>query len=226
MDVVKATAILNDARAAVDDGRGLAGTGFWGLVKEVKLNDQFGERFIDDVSTIDQQAFRNWALLTIPIGIGTALAVAATILGILVVGLSYGLDGFASGAALLVGTGIVLVATHGLGHLVAGAFVGIKFTSWFVGSIKQPQPGVKTDYASYLRTPARSRAWMHASGAIVSKVVPFLMIGAGLAADAPGWAVIALVAIGVGTIVTDILWSTEASDWKRFKREMAFARGD
>ncbi len=41
---------------------------------------------------------------------------------------------------------------------------------WFVGTIRRPQPGVKVDYASYLRAPPRQRAWMHASGAIVVEV--------------------------------------------------------
>jgi hypothetical protein len=102
--------------------------------------------------------------------------------------------------------------------------VGIKFTAWFIGKITQPQPGVKTDYSSYLRTPPRSRAWMHAAGAIVTKLLPFLMIGAGLATGVPAWAVWALVAMGVVGLATDVLWSTKASDWKKFQREMSFAQ--
>ena len=72
-----------------------------------------------------------------------------------------------------------------------------------MGSIRRPQPGVKVDYASYLRVPARSRAWMHASGAIVTKIVPFALIGAALAADVPSWVVWVLVAVGIGQMVTD-----------------------
>ena len=65
---------------------------------------------------------------------------------------------------------------------------------------------------------------MHASGAIVSKLVPFALIGAAVAADLPSWAVWLLPVIGGVTIVTDVLWSTKKSDWKKFSREMAFAQ--
>lgn len=65
---------------------------------------------------------------------------------------------------------------------------------------------------------------MHASGAIVSKLIPFAFLGAALAADLPTWAVWALVGFGVFSVITDLLWSTKASDWKKFKREMALAR--
>jgi hypothetical protein len=65
---------------------------------------------------------------------------------------------------------------------------------------------------------------MHASGALVTKVLPFAFLGAALAADIPIWAVVVLVAVGIGQIVTDLLWSTKASDWKKFRREMGFAQ--
>jgi hypothetical protein len=35
-----------------------------------------------------------------------------------------------------------------------------------------------------------------------------------------------LVVAGFGQIVTDILWSTKASDWKKFRREMALGQSD
>jgi hypothetical protein len=99
----------------------------------------------------------------------------------------------------------------------------MRFTHWFVASISQPQPGVKLNYRSYLRTPPRRRAWMHAAGALVTKLIPFLVIPAALAADLPGWVIWVLVTVGVATIITDVVWSTKASDWKRFRREMRHA---
>jgi hypothetical protein len=83
---------------------------------------------------------------------------------------------------------------------------------------------VKLDYASYLRAPAFSRAWMHASGAIVTKIMPFAFIGAAVAAGVPDWVTWALVVIGLVSIGTDVLWSTKASDWKKYRREMALAQ--
>jgi hypothetical protein len=149
---------------------------------------------------------------------------AGTVFGSFLVGLAYRVEGFWSGVWLLAGTGVLLVTTHGLAHLIVGQVVGIRFTAWFIGTLTLPQPGVKTDYSTYLRAPAASRAWMHAAGAIVTKLIPFLMIGAGLAADAPAWSIWALLAIGLIEIVTDVFWSTSASDWKKFKREMSFVQ--
>jgi hypothetical protein len=65
---------------------------------------------------------------------------------------------------------------------------------------------------------------MHASGAIVTKTLPFLLIGAAIAADLPVWVVWLLAGFGVATIATDVLWSTKASDWKKFRREMRFSQ--
>src|SRR5439155_23826878 len=48
---------------------------------------------------------------------------------------------------------------------VAGVAAGIRFIGWFLDGPTRLQPGLKIDYASYLRTPARRRAWMHAAGA-------------------------------------------------------------
>ncbi len=223
MDAVTATRIVDDARRAVDQGEGLRGTGFWKLVSAIK-SDPGLEQHIEAVAEIDQKAFTNWAFLVFPLLAGTGLMIFGTVVGLVLVGLAYSATGFLSGFWLLAGTGVLLVTTHGLAHLVVGRAVGIKFTSWFIGTLGQPQPGVKTDYSTYLRTPAASRAWMHASGAIATKVIPFLMIGAGIAADVPTWAVLALGAIGVVTIITDVLWSTSASDWKKFRREMNFAQ--
>lgn len=223
MDEAAATQILADATESVNSGRGLANTGFWKLVAQIKRRDDL-DPLIDQVAELDQRAFQQWAFFTVPLWLGTTVMVLGTIVGVLVVGLAYSAEGFLSGVWLVVGTGVLLVTTHGLAHLVVGAAGGIRFTSWFIGTIKMPQPGVKTDYSTYLRASPSSRAWMHASGAIATKSVPFLMLGAGVAADVPAWALIALVAIGVVTIVTDVLWSTSASDWKKFRREKAFAQ--
>jgi hypothetical protein len=223
MDVVTATGTINQARAAADRGETLAGTGFWKLVSEIKADESL-HRHIDDVAEIDQIAFKNWAVLVVPLRLGTILMVAGSLVGLALVGLAYVVDGFWSGVWLLAGTGVLLVTTHGLAHLVVGHLLGIRFTGWFIGTVSRPNPGVKTDYSTYLRAPAVSRAWMHAAGAIVTKLIPFLMIGVGLAADAPAWSIWALVAIGLMEIATDVLWSTSSSDWKKFKREMSFVQ--
>ena len=111
------------------------------------------------------------------------------------------------------------------GHLVVyGSLLGMRFTDWFADVPRRPQPGFKLDYATYLRTPAASRAWMHASGAIVTKLVPFAVIPYALSIACAGWAIALLAVIGVAQVATDALWSVRASDWKKFRRERRLAR--
>ena len=214
-----------EAKLAADSGAGLEGSGFWKAVAAVKRDSGLVGEFAGRIAAIDRVAFERWALLTVPLGVGTAVAVVGTALGLLLVGLAYSTTEPWNGLLLLAGSGALLVATHGLAHLVVGRLVGIRFTHWFVGAVARPQPGVKTDYATYLATTAGRRAWMHASGALMSKIVPFALIPASLIAAVPGWATILLTAVGVVSVVTDILWSTHFSDWKKFRREMAVARG-
>lgn len=211
---------LDRAEARVDAGQGLAGTGFWPAVTRVKQDPDLVEQYGPRIARIDDRAFRNWAFLVIPLVPGTVLAVLATLVGLGMVGWAYFLEDLVAVLVFYVGFGIVLVATHGLAHLAVGRALGIRFTAWFIGTLKRPQPGVKIDYVSYLRAGPQDRAWMHASGAVVTKIIPFAMLGAAVAAGLPWWARWGLVAIGVGSILTDALWSTKTSDWKKYRREM------
>lgn len=215
---------LDAAEKALAAGDSLNGTGFWPTVSEMKRHPELAERYAERVAAIDRAAFENWALLTIPIGLGTTLAVAAVAAGLVAVGLAYSLDEIAAVIIFTIGLGLIITASHGLGHLVVGKAVGMRFTYWFVGQAKRPQPGVKVDYSTYLTTSATSRAWMHASGAIVTKLVPFVLLGAAVNAGLPAWYSWGLAAIGVAMVITDVLWSTKASDWKKYRREMEFAQ--
>ncbi len=224
MDRSRVGAILDEAERAVSEGAPLGPTGFWRAVSEVKRDPALIEQYADRIARIDRAAFKAWALVTVPIWLGNVLMIGGTLIGLVLVGWAYSLEGTSSAMAFLVGFGIILVTTHGLTHLVVGTVMGMRFTHWFMGTIRQPTPGVKLDYASYLRAPASSRAWMHASGAIVTKLMPFIFLGAAFAAGVPTWVVWTLVVIGLVQIATDVAWSTKASDWKKFKREMRFAQ--
>lgn len=216
---------LARAEAAVSAGGGLAGTGFWSAVSAVKRQPELVDRYADRIAAIDTEAHRRWALLVVPLHVGTTAMILATLAAIVLIGWSYSLSGLSAVIAFYLGFGALLVTTHSLGHLVVGSILGIGFQYWFLGKPSFPlQGGVKIDYSSYLRATAQSRAWMHAAGAIVTKAMPFLLIGAAVAADLPTWAVALLPVIGVGVIVLDAVWSTKMSDWKKYKREMGFAR--
>ena len=64
---------------------------------------------------------------------------------------------------------------------------------------------------------------MHASGAIATKLAPFLaLIFVADRRRAPAWASPMLLGFGVLLIVTDVFFSTKTSDWKKVR---ARARG-
>ena len=216
---------LRRAEQSVRDGSGLRGTGFWGAVSEVKRQPELADRYAARIAAIDAAAHAQWALVLIPMWLGTALMLLGTLVALVLIGAAYSIDReLWKVVSFLAGLGILLVTTHGLAHLLVGKALGMTFTSWFIGSLKMPQPGVKVDYTSYLTSPAQSRAWMHASGAIATKLVPFALVGAAIAADMPTWSVWVIVGLGVAMVVTDVLWSTKASDWKKYRREMEFAQ--
>lgn len=199
--------------------------GFWKAVNAVKQQPGLVAEFGDRIGRTDREVFERRALLSIPVGVGTALMIIGTLVGLFLIGWAYDLTSFLQALALLVGTAILLVTTHGLTHLAVGTAQGMRFTHWFIASMRRPTPGVKVDYATYLRVPAEKRAWMHGSGAIVTKVIPFVSLGAGWAMGASGWTMAILGLVAVGQIITDIVWSTKTSDWKKFRREMALADG-
>lgn len=223
MDAARVDEILTAAESHPED---LARSGFWKAVAAVKSDREQRNGYAARIAAIDRRAFEQWALVRIGLRSGTLLMVFGTAVGLAVIAAGYAADEPLNGFALLAGTGVLLVTTHGLAHLIAGRWFGIRFTSWFIGSILRPQPGVKIDYESYLGAPAKRRAWMHAAGAVTSKLMPFLMLGAAWGMRAPTWAWLALIAIGMIEIATDLLWSVTSSDWKRYKREMRYAVHD
>ena len=226
MDRAQIDGILIAAEAALASGAkvDLGPLGFWKAVNAVKKQPEMVEIFADRIGEIDREAFERWALLKLPAWVGTGLAIVVAAGGSALIAWSGGQDDVAQGLGLVVGTVIILTATHSLAHLLVAQIQGMRVMYWFVGTVRRPTPGIKIDYATYLRTPARRRAWMHASGAILSKVVPLVGLGVGWTMGAPTWALVVLGVLGVVQIVTDVLWSTKASDWKKFNREMALAR--
>ena len=208
------------AGAAVDLGT----LGFWRAVASVKRDPKYIERYADRVGAIDREAFRRRVPLHLPAALGLALMSLGTLFGVFVLWLAAAFQPPAKEVLVLVGMGAVLVCTHGLAHVIYGSLLGMRFTDWFSDLPRRPQPGFKVDYATYLRTPAVSRAWMHASGAIVSKIVPFAVVPYAMSINCATWAILALVAAGIAAIVIDVVFSVRASDWKKFRREMRLAR--
>jgi len=208
---------LARADEALDAGRGLAGTGFWKAVDAVRRDPSLAETYADRIGAIDRRAFERGVKLRVPVALGVFGLVVATLVGAGAIVVARDSSGVLAVAAFLIGFGGLIVGTHSLTHFAVGRLLGIRFTHVFLGGPPPPRPGVKTDYASYLRASRGDRAAMHGSGAVVTKIVPFVLIAA-----APyTWLVWLMVLVGFGQIATDIFLSTKVSDWKKVKRELS-----
>jgi hypothetical protein len=207
------------AGAGTPDLRAL---GFWRAVAAVKRRGDLVERYASRIAAIDREAFRRSVRLVFPVTLGVIALDVALFGGLLLLAIAIGVPHPWRELLVLAATGALDVAVHGLAHLAVGAFGGIGFTDWFI-QLPKP-PGFKIDYESYLRASPPQRAWMHAAGAIATKLAPFLVIPYALAIDTEMWAVVILVVLGILQIVTDLVFSVRASDWKRFRREMRLAR--
>ena len=217
---------LSRIERAVDEGStDLGALGFWRLVKRVKLSSGAIERYGEQIGRIDTKAFRRGVPRRYPVWMGNAVLSGGVLAGVAAVLVALKVSSsLLAGLALVVAGGLWAVSFHDLAHWLVGRMFGMRFTDYFIGGPSPPRPGLKTDYASYLRVPAERRAWMHASGAIATKVAPFLPLLLWSAADAPAWSAIVLLAIGAAQIVTDVLFSVRSSDWKKVLRERAVAR--
>jgi hypothetical protein len=216
---------LDRIEAAVAAGKtDLKALGFWAVVKRVKLDRLLVDEHADQIGRIDTAAFRAGVRLRAPVWLGNALLVVGTVAGALAVAASFVWQTpLWKGLALIAAGAIWAFSVHAPTHWLAGTIVGIRWTDYFLGGPLPPRPGLKSDYGTYLRADPDSRAWMHASGAIATKLAPFVALAFWPASGAPWWAAAVLGGIGVLQIATDIGLSTKSGDWKKFRREKAIA---
>jgi hypothetical protein len=198
---------------------------FWRVVRQIKADPALTERFADAAGRIDRKAFERRVRPRFPVWLGNGALTAGTLVGGAAIAYATQCDTRAVSGALLVGSGAVLsVTVHDLAHWFVGRSVGIRFLCYFLDGPFRIQPGLKNDYACYLRTPPRARAAMHASGAIASKIAPVIPLAVSPLAHAPLWAVLGLAGLTLLQIVTDLTFSLKRSDWKKVRRELAVAR--
>lgn len=212
--------------SAVEAGRtDLSGLGFWRLLRRVKVEPMLAQHWADQVGRIDRRAFETRFRFRFPVWFGNLVLMIGVLFGAAAV--VYGMrsdNPTVAGSSFVVAGGAWSVCVHDLAHWAVGRLAGISFLAYYIGASFPPRPGLKIDYASYLRTPPGARAWMHASGALATKIAPFVALGFCLAAGGPAWAAWVLAGIGAFQIATDILFSRTRSDWKRVARERALAR--
>jgi hypothetical protein len=223
-EAIEASLAAGQRELSAGETPDLRALGFWRAVAVVKRRPELVDRYATRIAALDRAVFRRRVRLAFPVALGVILLDLGVFGGLVLLGIATLVDHPWREIIVLVAAGALDVTTHGLAHLAVGTFVGIDFTDWFIDLPKRPQPGFKIDYASYLRASPRQRAWMHAAGAIATKLVPFLVIPYAVAIGTEPWAVLALLALGVVQILFDALYSVRASDWKKFRREMRLAR--
>jgi hypothetical protein len=203
----------------------LAALGFWRAIARIKRDAILVHAFAEQAGRIDTAAFRARVRWRVPVWVGLVLMLLVMALGVVAIVLAGIWTGTWAGLALITAGVAWSIGVHVPAHWVSGRFAAVAFTDAFLGGPPPPRPGLKTDYATYLLADPSSRAWFHASGAIATKIAPFVAVAISPATNAPGWAVGVTAAYGVAAIATDVLFSTKSSDWKRFSRERAVARG-
>jgi hypothetical protein len=229
------------ARIEVEVDRGntdLTGLGFWALLRKVKQEPRLAGHWADVVGRIDRKAFEARVRPTFPVWFGNGLLLVGTVVlsGAVVVairlaeGPSEAGDTWA-GILAVVAAGGLSVTLHCPAHWVVGRLVGIRFSRYFIGGPLKLTPGIKADYATYLRASPGERVTMHAAGAVASKIAPFAVFAAMYLPHAarnfelfPEWSLWTVLGVGVAQILTDVLWSTRRSDWRKVKRERGVAR--
>jgi hypothetical protein len=218
-------AALDAVEEAVRTGStDLTASGFWRVVAQVKRDPRLTEAFADRIGRIDADAFRARVKPLFPVWLGNLVLLGVVVGGAGAVAVAARTEGVIAGLALVAAAGAWSLGIHAPAHWAFGRLVGIRCVAYFFGGPPPPRPGLKTDYATYLRTPAARRAWFHASGAIATKAAPFVALALAPATAAPAWAAVIVLGLGILQIVTDAVFSVEVSDWKRFRREMAIAR--
>lgn len=217
---------LDRIEAAVQAGNAdLTALGLWGIVARVKPDRLLVDRHADQIGRIDAAAFRSGVRFRIPVWAGNAILLAGVAVGLAAAIVARSVASPTLAGLLLIAAGVIWsVSLHSPTHWFVGSLASIRFTDYFLGGPPPPRPGLKSEYATYLRADPSSRAWMHASGAIATKLAPFLALVFWPGSGAPWWSAVALIAIGLLQIGTDLAFSVKSSDWKKFRREREIAR--
>jgi hypothetical protein len=207
-------------------GADLRSLGFWRLVARVKADAPLAGHWAETVGRIDRAAFERAMRRRLPVWLGNGVLLLGALAGALAVALATSTSSETlAGLALLFAGGAWSVALHDPAHWLVGRAAGIRFACYFVSWRPfPPRPGLKTDYATYLRASPTARAWMHAAGALATKLAPFVALAFWPATEAPAWAAWGLLALGGVQILTDSLFSVRSSDWKKVRRELGVAR--
>lgn len=192
------------------------------------------------VGRIDRKAFEQRTRVRFPVWFGNAALVLGTLVMLALVPVALRLaDGRIggdqrsdlAGALVIVAALGLSVTVHDPAHWLWGRMGGVRFTHYFFDGPMKIEPGIKVDYASYLRANPSARAAMHAAGAVATKLAPFGVFAWAYIEHAdrswellPAWSLWAVLVYGAGQVLTDVLHSRRHGDWKKVLRERRVAR--
>jgi len=212
------------AGAVAAGNHDLRALGFWRVVGRIKRDQLAIARYADEVGRIDTRVFRSAVRTRVRPWIGITALVVLAACGVVAVVVAGIWTGFWAGVAIVAAGVAWSIGWHLPAHAFVGWLAGIRFTDTFLGGPPPPRPGLKTDYGTYLRAEPALRVWFHASGAIATKLAPFVALALWSATNAPAWAAWVLLGLGILQIATDVAFSRRSSDWKKVARERAVAR--
>jgi hypothetical protein len=147
------SADLDRIGAAVDAGNtDLKALGFWRLVALVKPDRLLVDRYADQIGRIDGAAFRAFARFRMPVWVGNTILLIGAAVGLAAAIVARSVSSATLAGLLLIAAGALWTVTlHCPMHWFVGYMVSIRFTDYFVGGPPPPRPGLKSDYATYLK---------------------------------------------------------------------------
>lgn len=191
------------------------GKAFWAIINRVKKDRISDDELLKQIETTSLRRFMEKVRLKFSVLIGNLMEFMVMIAAIILA--------FQVGSDLMLYVSALLLMTtlHPLSHYLAGSFLGIRFTHYYLNGPAKIEPTLRIDYSSYLKISGKKRAVMHASGVIGTVLSPLIPVMIALNKGASG-AAMNLFILFLVLIVFELLTSTRIGDLMRARREYRY----
>src|SRR6266508_2518641 len=123
------------------------------VVRVDVVSEMRAVHWADQAGRIDRKAFEARVRFRFPVWFGNLVLLIGVLFG--AAAIVYGMrcdNPTVAGLSFVVAGGAWSVCVHDLAHWAVGRLAGISFLAYYIGGSFPPWPGLKIDYASYLRT--------------------------------------------------------------------------